>query len=57
MPYYQRWRIRRSKHKWKSVMKNNLIKITAAATVTISAAIFPTAAQARWHHGFPSLPL
>jgi purine-cytosine permease-like protein len=57
MPHYQRRRSRRSKNKWNSVMKNNLIKITAAATVAIGAAIFPTAAQARWHPGFPVAPV
>jgi hypothetical protein len=38
-------------------MKNNLITIAVAATVVTGAAISPTAAQARWHHGFPVAPV
>ncbi|APG09770.1 hypothetical protein BKD09_15635 [Bradyrhizobium japonicum] len=38
-------------------MKNKLITIAAVATVATGAAILPTAAQARWHHGFPVAPV
>jgi len=37
-------------------MKNRLITIAVAATVA-TGAIFPTMAQARWHHGFPVAPV
>ena len=38
-------------------MKKNLITIAVAATVAAGAAISPTAAQARWHRGFPVAPV
>jgi hypothetical protein len=38
-------------------MKKNLITIAVATTVAMGAAISPTAAQARWHHGFPVAPV
>lgn len=43
-------------------MKKNLITIALAATLATGAAICPTAAQARWHHGpwhhgFPVAPI
>ena len=37
-------------------MKKNVITIAVAATLATGAALFPTAAQARWHHGFLVAP-
>ena len=39
------------------VMKKNLITLALGATVAIGAVASPTAADARWHHGFPVAPI
>jgi hypothetical protein len=38
-------------------MTKNLITMAMAAAVATGTAISPTAAQARWHHGFPVAPV
>jgi hypothetical protein len=38
-------------------MKKALITLALASTAAIGAVASPTAAEARWHHGFPVAPV